>query len=328
MKPEDEIELQQRRLVDEVRDHVEKDLKRRYTWIGVIAFFITGGLITLIVRNTLFESKVKLEAAQQVQSLTTKRLEESVTASTKLTERTENKIRKFERTEKQAEERMRALASRASNLGEKLSDASKKNLLLSDELRQELSALTQLVKDVASEQDRSSTRAKEFDKRLAKIDQKLEKSGRKIEKAINQADLGRFNLSVRVLPGGNETANELRAKGYTINLIELEDIDLIELEDIKKVDYSYVLVSQDMPIAVARDVLSVARKYISPLNHLVSSSFGRTIVVGFVMPPDKQKQGKEITSEQFDKLLNESTSQKEFSEKLKLFTSFIWPPGP
>jgi hypothetical protein len=48
MNPEDELELQKRRLIDNVRESVEKELKKRYSWLGIMVLLITSGLYPLL----------------------------------------------------------------------------------------------------------------------------------------------------------------------------------------------------------------------------------------------------------------------------------------
>jgi hypothetical protein len=71
---ENERELLRRQLTDDVRETVEKELKRRYTWLGLIAIIFTSGVITLIVDNLLKSAHIELHPAKKVQELTAKRL--------------------------------------------------------------------------------------------------------------------------------------------------------------------------------------------------------------------------------------------------------------
>ncbi len=62
-------------LINNIAKKVEKDLKKRYTWIGIIVTFLTGGTITLLVDRAMFDARFELAKAEA--------LRHSITESTK-----------------------------------------------------------------------------------------------------------------------------------------------------------------------------------------------------------------------------------------------------
>ena len=74
MDDKDERELERRKLTDEVRQTVEHELKRRYSWIGLIVAVIMSSLITLTVREILYPARVQMEVMKELQKQATVQL--------------------------------------------------------------------------------------------------------------------------------------------------------------------------------------------------------------------------------------------------------------
>ena len=106
MNDEDEKELEQRRLTDEVRQTVERELKKRYSWIGLILAVVMGSLITLLVRQSLAGAEVQLKVTE------------------KLSERVNDQLVDLEQ--------------RAKSLGRHLADVTEQSLRFSDDLRTQI----------------------------------------------------------------------------------------------------------------------------------------------------------------------------------------------
>ena len=90
---QDVLELVKTRLTEDVLKTVEAELKRRYFCIALITATVTRGLITLIVRNMMIDSLVRINAAETVQSRASARLTEAAEKSEESLKRLINQLK-------------------------------------------------------------------------------------------------------------------------------------------------------------------------------------------------------------------------------------------
>ena len=197
MDEQDALELQRRRLLEDIRESVEKQLIRRYSWIGVVVAAVAGLLVTLTVRDLLSDARVQLAAARQVQEDTTKRLLDATQASTELSATTEASIKKFEAVKTSVERRLQEVISQATSLRTSLAKESTSTLKISADLNTELKRLSKAVGELGARQTASASERKELETQLAAINQSLGQSSIEIEAASQAAELSAY--SVRVL---------------------------------------------------------------------------------------------------------------------------------
>lgn len=197
MDEQDALELQRRRLLEDIRESVEKQPIRRYSWIGVVVAAVAGLLVTLTVRDLLSDARVQLAAARQVQEDTTKRLLDATQASTKLSATTEASIKKFEAVKTSVERRLQEVISQATSLRTSLAKESTSTLKISADLNTELKRLSKAVGELGARQTASASERKELETQLAAINQSLGQSSIEIEAASQAAELSAY--SVRVL---------------------------------------------------------------------------------------------------------------------------------
>ena len=74
MNDKDEFELQKLKLCESVRQTVEYELKRRYSWMGFGLAIIMGSLVTLTVDRVLKGTQISLAEAQAIQKMATTNL--------------------------------------------------------------------------------------------------------------------------------------------------------------------------------------------------------------------------------------------------------------
>lgn len=176
MDDENEKELEQRRLTDKVREEVEHELKRRYSWIGLIVAVIMGSVVTLTVREILYPARVQMEVMKELQQQATNQLANTASQSEKLT-------KQFADLE-QASEMLR----------QKLTEASKINLSFTDDIRIKLadlsgivSELNKAVVEIISEESGRESQNK-LQRRIGIIDDSLKRSGDNIQKAMKKIE--------------------------------------------------------------------------------------------------------------------------------------------
>jgi hypothetical protein len=172
MDKEEEKELEQRRLTDEVRLAVESDLKRRYSWIGLVVAVIMSSVITLTVREILLPARVQMGVVEELQGRAMKQLGETSSQSEKLTTQ-------FMELE-QASEMLR----------QKLVEASQTNLEFTEDIRVKMTELSGVVSSLITQVNKLIANAKvpgiktdgKLQPRVGKIEEDLEKSGENINK--------------------------------------------------------------------------------------------------------------------------------------------------
>ncbi len=84
MDNKEERELERRRLTDEVRSAVESELKKRYSWIGIVVAVIMSSVITLTVREILLPARVQMGIIEEFQDRAMKQLGKTSLQSEKL----------------------------------------------------------------------------------------------------------------------------------------------------------------------------------------------------------------------------------------------------
>jgi hypothetical protein len=182
----DQDELQQRRLTDSVREAVERDLKRRYTWLGFIMLLITSGTIGVVVNQMLANAQLQLETARALQDHSTDRILKATEESEKLVKRTQAIQERFRETAQDAETRFDDLRSRASSLATELWHASNRNFDAIKELRSDLAQLTLVVEGVAGQRSLAeSLPDPSVVKGIQDIKKSLKASEERIEAATN-----------------------------------------------------------------------------------------------------------------------------------------------
>jgi outer membrane murein-binding lipoprotein Lpp len=176
MDKEEEKELEKRRLSEEVRLAVERDLKRRYSWLGIVVAVIMSSVITLTVREILYPARVQLEVMKEMGKQAGEQLVKTSTQYEKLNSH-------FIDLE-QASEMLR----------QKLVEASQTNLGFTDGLRGKIADLSSVVSSLNAQVNKLIADANkpeiktdaELKPTIGTIKMGLEKSGENIKNAQEQ----------------------------------------------------------------------------------------------------------------------------------------------
>jgi methyl-accepting chemotaxis protein len=133
--------LYKKQVADELRDGVEKSLKKKYAWLGLLVFVLSGGGITLLVNNILSGAQTNVAVAEALQKRSIKTLDEL--------DKSIKKIDQFTTSIERIEKRAQALENRYSAV----ENFSKGSLEVSSSLKQEISNLNKIVRDLAKLQE-------------------------------------------------------------------------------------------------------------------------------------------------------------------------------
>jgi hypothetical protein len=127
MNTEEEKELERRRMTEEVRMAVESELKKRYSWIGLIVAVIMSSVITLTVREILTPARVQMGIMETLQTRAMEQLNDTSIQSEKLNTQFEDLWQKSEK------------------IRENLVEATENNLGFTDDLHAKMAALSSVV---------------------------------------------------------------------------------------------------------------------------------------------------------------------------------------
>lgn len=141
----DETELLQRRLTDRVIADVEHSLKRRFTWLGIVAVLATSGALYFTVKGMMADSQVRLHTASEVQEITNRRLSTVTERAEALTKSAEEIRHRLEEDVEISVVRARELSRRAESIASELAKTSQENLTLSRDLLTDIDALLAIV---------------------------------------------------------------------------------------------------------------------------------------------------------------------------------------
>jgi hypothetical protein len=185
---EENIELIERRLIDRVREAVEKELKRRYWWLGIITLVLTSGTVTLIVNAILADARLKLETARAVQELSTDRINKASDKVAELTDKTTKIQGEFEKRAQEAEARFTGLSDKAKSLSEEVSNSSKRSLSVASQIQGQLARLSGVVQEIAEKPTAQASAGGPVVETLDDIQKVLKSSESKISEAKTSSD--------------------------------------------------------------------------------------------------------------------------------------------
>ena len=181
MDDKDERELERRILTDEVRQTVEHELKRRYSWIGLIVAVIMSSLITLTVREILYPARVQMEVMKELQKQATVQLANTSSQLANTSLQSEKLVKQFVELEQASE-----------LLKQKFMEAAGMNLGFTEDIRAKLADLSDIVSDLNSavveimSKDSDVRIENKLQKRIGTIYKGLKQSEDDIGEAIKQ----------------------------------------------------------------------------------------------------------------------------------------------
>ena len=219
MNEEDKRELAERRLVEKIYEAVEHRLVRRYSIFGAIAAIVVGSLVTLVVKDILYDARVKLETAERLQALVSKQLADASSEAKRLTEMTETSINAFSEAEREVQERFEELGLQAERLTADLAKSADLGLGFTNELRSEVDQLTRIVAELVSDQIVSDEIRKDLEEKVGSVKAALAGSGEEIVSARTVAELIKYPVEVRSfdgkMPDRDDFISQLQEYGFS-----------------------------------------------------------------------------------------------------------------
>lgn len=316
MKKSEKKELEERRLTEKVSHNVEQQLLKRYSIYGAIATIVVGTLITLIVKDNLSEARVKLEAAEQLQTLMVNQLTESTTEIKKLSEQTNGTIKKFTIEKEKARNKFDEINTKANRLTTELANSAKSNIEIVSNLQKKLKELTRVTSDIVKRQGNSIENRDSLISKINDIESSLVNYQKTINRAKVTATLLDFPIQVRNsiwnFPKRNTLISELISSGFSIE-------DIRGLSSNPKEDYVGLVIPSTFPLDRAKELIEITHKYWPFIRYLLIDIRGKRTVIGWSISEFKKKKHYEknfLSDKNFKALLAPHSNENEFQERL------------
>ena len=241
-------ELVGRQLADDVGARIEKQLQKRYAWLGVAVALLTGGLGTLIVKTTITDAVATIKVQEKLQERFTNQLEgieDTVRASSELAKNLAD-----------LEIRIQDAARKEGVLNTRLSNASTTTLSVSASLQDQIDGLRIVVEELADRVDSPVD--------LGAVAKASIRTGEDIISAVDRAEKQLFPLHVKTsgVLGDNSLAL-IRAAGFEIDYTA-DDMDVGDPSFVKTIRVT----SAVPPQFVVELVEAVGRSNGLPINHI------------------------------------------------------------
>lgn len=307
MNDKDQFELIERRLSERVRASVEADLKRRYSWLGLVVLLITSGIITVAVRGALIDARVKLAAAEAIQAQASQRLSTATVAADQLTQKLKDAESRFDEKTKEAEGRLFALASRASAVTIEISNVSKGNLEISDSLRTEIVRLSGALKDLTNRYESTTAKASGVLEKVGEIDKALIGSKARIVEAKVRSDLLKYPIEINeIVVNAKALENAIRTKGYSVSIWTGGNASP------DPNTYPTVYFSREIPVDTILPVLREIHQIAPGITHVEARGGTDFIFIG-----SRPKRSQPLNESDWERLLQDGQTQRAFLAALK-----------
>ena len=99
-------ELYERRVAEKIGSRIETTLRKRYTWLGFIAIFLTGGGATLLADRVLSDARFQAKQAEKINKKSEILLDE-ISKSTAEVQRTIDRVNTLEAKASELSERLK-----------------------------------------------------------------------------------------------------------------------------------------------------------------------------------------------------------------------------
>jgi hypothetical protein len=264
----DQIELIRRRLTDEVRDSVEKELKRRYSWIGIVAIVLTSGGLVLWVKNALFDARVKLESAQEVQKAATLKVSKAAESADQIQQR----VIDVETKATEASNSINRTIRQAAAVRKDLSEISTANLGVSEKLRSDFDALTGVVNTLVATQP-------QLGKQITELRNSTMSIKADIDMHRTRAELAKYDVVIFPFRSALELSEELRREGFSTRFA---DFAIMGESATATRNHANISFPADMPVEIAFQIFNACQKHSyfeKPIRALTIGHLSETILI-------------------------------------------------
>ena len=319
-----EIELIKRRLVDDVRNSVESELKRRYSWLGIIALIFTSGVITLIVNSMLIDGRVSLQSAAKVQEMLSDRLKVAADNTEELNIKAKNaqkdinnKHIEISKKAKGLEDKINELVHLANDTRKIFSAITEKGFSVSEELNQKLEGLNNIVNELAQQQSKNNKKVAELIPKIKNFQESIKSTKQDITKAKDRANLSKYPIRVRNTEGTKNFIKDMNELGFPVIKASFKgSMDKIDKEKLKG-----IIISLELPVNLVKTVIRKAKEHLPSIEYILLGDTLGASGYTFVGASTEwaSKHNKPLTEEEFKSLLNDDRNVDEFHAFIRSF---------
>ena len=143
---DDQIELLEHRLKESLRTSVEAELKRRYSWLGIIGVFLTSGILVSLFNSVLMDTRVNLKVAEALQQKVQKSYIEAENKIDDARMRIEKRDEEFSKSVAETEVKLEKLSRQAEKLEQNYSKTASAQSTMIGLLREQMETLANVIK--------------------------------------------------------------------------------------------------------------------------------------------------------------------------------------
>lgn len=297
-------DLYHRKVADEIRDGVENSLRKKYTWLGLLAIFLSGGGILLLVNNVLSGAQTNVAVAEALQKRSLRTLDDIDTSL--------KKIVKIESDMEQINRKAAAADQKFSSFEE----FSKSGLGVSETLKQEISKLNQIVAMLARTSLPKSAETDAVLSSVQEIDNALAGSKRDIDRAAQKIEYSKFPVEVREFKEARQVSAkliaDLKQKGYTAGYYRRGEFD----ERIERT--RTIAIGKNVPAEIAIPVVKAAAEAAPFLTYITFAAVDDdSMIIGGTSQRSVDSGVRPFTRAELAALTNTTQSQNEFHDKIR-----------
>lgn len=257
LSPDDERELERRRLIEEVTESVESTLKKRYTWLAIFISFLIGGGVGVIVNGLTEAAREKLVRAQ----VNLERIDELINRSNASIENVQRLSNTIDEESAKVDKEIKSINEAKEALRENLSASLEEISILENRVER-------LVKAMEEIQDQEDIKG---------LDLPTISTESGVRKTIERTKLSEYTLFLHYSyahkqdkPKIEKLAKFLKEKGYVVSGIEAVDGEVRDIryfneedteaaEELEKIVEEYLKNRLDIEIKI--ETFNLQKKY-------------------------------------------------------------------
>jgi len=315
---DDRRELEERRVTEGVQARVERELLRRYSWVGLVVAALTGGTITLLVKasvdDALKSTRMNVAAAEALQARSSKSLDALDTALSRM-KTLEDKQRELTTQALEAQKTLRELQTMDATLRHDQYLSAADVLKITEKLDERINVLNTDLHGLAQAHGATMNQPAHTAPTTP--------SGPSIKIALERATKRQYPISISRLPRSEQLVAVLTEQGYSASIYDEPGVAKGTID--RPEDDEAVWIGRDVPYQVAIDTLRTAIQYMPLLQYFYINgdrdrnleATSKEIYFGGLTATAREWGTRPFTRQEISELLSRSTTQQEFHARIR-----------
>jgi hypothetical protein len=338
----DQLELMRRRLTEQFRNTVEKEIIRRYSWFGFIAIVLTCVAIYFLVSNMLSDARVNLESAITVQKLTSERLSVATEQAEELARKAMSAERRLETGKTDIDRKLSELKGVTEAFKQDVRDITDRDFTLTAELVSELKNIGEVVQELAAKlktQETSEpqetetadtqsalTQPENLAARLDEFQQSLVRFDTLIADALKRVNFWPYPVRIMQDQQATTLLDKLRAAGFSAYVLFNSFVPEAAGTESSSADefVETIGISSQMPVDKAILLIRLVREELPALRYVYQDRLDmidRGAIIGKMRGDMVKLSLNPLSEADFQSLFREGQSQDEFYSQIPLFVT-------